>query len=144
MTIVVRIKVDWNRGCVIILKIFAVSEKLKFRRVQANHDNRCSRQSRLRECFQYVPCSPVKVPHNSGKFSALVIVKTSVAHVDAWFASTPVWWTAPFKILAVEAVSVEGPVITNVLKSNLIWQILLEQGQILVRQDPAFKLDAST
>ena len=105
------------------------------------------------------PCSPVSVPHNSGRFCALVTLNKSVAQLVAWFASLPL-------NLNVETVWVVGPVMTNVLKSSLIymirkcriwlnltkpchmhlfqtWQMLLEQGQILLRQAPAFNADAS-
>ena len=36
---------------------------------------------------------------------------------------------APFNSLTTSVVLVEGPAMTNVLKSNLTWQMLLLQGQ---------------
>ena len=54
------------------------------------------------------------MPQSSGRFGALVILKTSVAHVDAKDA---VFAAAVLKTVLV---SVDGPVRTKVLKSNRI------------------------
>jgi hypothetical protein len=71
-----------------------------------------------------LPCSPVSVPHIVGKLGAFEIEKTSVLHWVCCALAFPAacLTVAPFTVdKLVERVIVDGPLMTNVVKSNLIY-----------------------
>merc|ERR1712242_320173 len=71
--------------------------------------------------FNRLPCSPVNVPHISGKLGAFVTLNISVKQFVAKLEALPPVSTGwPPKCCRVATVFEDGPVITKVLKSSLI------------------------
>lgn len=69
---------------------------------------------------RFLLCDPVLVPQINGELDpAFVTAKKSVKQLELRVASLPPALGAPLRILIVSVVSVNGPVIANVSKSNL-------------------------
>ena len=68
-------------------------------------------------------------------------VKHCVASANSRF---PFGSALPFKVVALELVTVEGPVMTNCRKSSLNWQMFVSHLQTVARQGPAAGVEAES
>ena len=67
-----------------------------------------------------LPCSPVNVEHNGGTLLVPDIVKTSVKQVPLYEYFFPTIGMPGASVFAIDVVTVDGPVITKLLKSKRI------------------------